>query len=183
MKYPLFVILSVVAFLLAALSFPPTKPMLYKRAGHAADSGYYIVVDKSDYELKVYDDEGWYATYPVVFGSKDHGDKLREGDKKTPNGKYKIILKKVNPKWGKELLLNYPTKENIELFKKRKAEGIIPSNARIGAGIAIHGTRPQEEWTVDQEYSWTDGCISLKYSEMLDLFSYIPTGTNITIQP
>ncbi|HQX97160.1 MAG TPA: hypothetical protein PLF17_14725, partial [Chitinophagaceae bacterium] len=27
-----------------------------------------IVVDKSDYELNIYDDIGWYATYPVVFG-------------------------------------------------------------------------------------------------------------------
>jgi hypothetical protein len=26
-----------------------------------------IIIDKSDYELSVYDDKGWYATYPVVF--------------------------------------------------------------------------------------------------------------------
>ncbi len=37
-----------------------------------------IVVDKSDYELKVYDDEGWYATYPIVFGSRDLSDKMKE---------------------------------------------------------------------------------------------------------
>ena len=29
----------------------------------------YIIIDKSDYELSVYDDKGWYATYPVVFGN------------------------------------------------------------------------------------------------------------------
>src|SRR5687768_18234416 len=29
----------------------------------------YIIIDKSDYELHVYDDKGWYATYPVVFGN------------------------------------------------------------------------------------------------------------------
>ncbi|HNC39819.1 MAG TPA: L,D-transpeptidase, partial [Chitinophagaceae bacterium] len=28
-----------------------------------------IIIDKSDYELSVYDDKGWYATYPVVFGN------------------------------------------------------------------------------------------------------------------
>jgi lipoprotein-anchoring transpeptidase ErfK/SrfK len=27
------------------------------------------------------------------------------------------------------------------------------------------------------------GCISLKYTEMLDLFSYIPEGTKVKIQP
>src|SRR3954471_4836373 len=52
---------------------------------------YYIIVDKSDYELKVYDEEGWYATYPIVFGSKDLSDKMREGDKRTPTGSFKII--------------------------------------------------------------------------------------------
>ena len=43
----------------------------------------YLVVDKSDYELKVYDEEGWYATYPVVFGNKNLADKMMEGDRKT----------------------------------------------------------------------------------------------------
>src|SRR5215212_9844562 len=51
---------------------------------------YYIVIDKSDYELKVYDAEGWYATYPVVFGSKDLNDKFVAGDKKTPEGHFKV---------------------------------------------------------------------------------------------
>lgn len=143
----------------------------------------YIIIDKSDFELRVYDDEGWYATYPVVFGSKDPGDKMFEGDKKTPNGNYKIVLKKIHPKWSNELLLDYPTKENVELFNKRKKDGVIPAKAKIGDGIAIHATRPQEEWAIDKFYNWTDGCISLKYTEMKDLYDYIPVGTQVTIQP
>jgi murein L,D-transpeptidase YafK len=50
-----------------------------------------IVIDKSDYELKVYDDEGWLATYPIVFGSKDLSDKMKEGDRRTPDGSFRII--------------------------------------------------------------------------------------------
>ena len=147
------------------------------------ENPYYIVIDKSDYELKVFDDEGWFATYPIVFGGKDLGDKMKEGDRKTPNGNFKVLLKKINSKWGMELLLDYPNKESIQKFKDRKLHGIIPKNAKIGNGIAIHATRPEEEWTVDNFYNWTDGCISLKYSEMKDLFSYIPEGTPVTIQP
>jgi len=147
------------------------------------DNKYYIVVDKSDYELKVFDDEGWYATYPIVFGSKDLSDKMREGDRRTPNGKFKIILKKIHPKWGPELLLDYPNPSDVEKFNDRKRKGLIPKNARIGNGIAIHATRPEEEWTVDNFYNWTDGCISVKYTEMKDLFDYIQTGTEVTIQP
>lgn len=144
---------------------------------------YYIIIDKSEYELKVYDDEGWYATYPIVFGSKDLGDKMREGDRRTPTGTFKVILKKIHPKWSYELLLDYPTAESHRRFQERKAKGLIPKTARIGDGIAIHATRPEEEWTVDNFYNWTDGCVSVKYSEMKDLYEYIPVGTTVTIQP
>ncbi|MEP6615635.1 MAG: L,D-transpeptidase [Ginsengibacter sp.] len=143
---------------------------------------YYIIIDKSDYELKVYDDEGWYATYPVVFGSNDLNDKYMEGDKRTPEGKFVVLLKKIHPKWGPELLLNFPNDESIRKFNERQQHGLIPRNAKIGNGIAIHATRPQEEWTVDYYQNWTDGCVSLKYSEAKDLYSYIPAGTPVTIQ-
>lgn len=143
---------------------------------------YYIIISKKNYELKVYDDEGWYATYPCVFGSNDLRDKYMEGDKRTPEGKFKVLQKKSNSKWAFELLLDYPNPESIQKFNQRIARGEIPKNARIGGGIAIHGTRPQEEWTVDYYQNWTDGCISLKYSEAKDLFSYIPVGTPVTIE-
>ena len=79
-------------------------------------------------------------------------------------------------------MLDYPNEESYLRFNERKSKGLIPKNARIGGGIGIHATRPEEEWTVDNYYNWTDGCISAKYSEMKDLYSYIPLGTPVTIQ-
>lgn len=146
------------------------------------ENPYYIIVDKSDYELKVYDEEGWFATYPIVFGSKDLSDKMKEGDKRTPDGSFKVILKKIHPKWGPELLLDYPNDISFQKFNDRKSKGLLSRSAKIGGGIAIHATRPQEEWTVDNFYNWTDGCVSVKYTEMKDLFTYIPVGTPVTIQ-
>ena len=177
--------------ILISLSFTPgrkKKPVPKKEhltgiVKPATENPYYIIIDKSDYELKVYDQEGWFATYPIVFGSKDLGDKMKEGDKRTPNGSFKVILKKIHPQWGPELLLDYPNETSYQLFMQRKARGQVPANAKIGGGIAIHATRPQEEWTVDNFYNWTDGCVSVKYTEMKDLFSYIPIGTPVTIQP
>jgi murein L,D-transpeptidase YafK len=147
----------------------------------ATDNPYYIVISKKSYELKVYDDKGWYATYPCVFGSNDLRDKYMEGDKRTPEGNFKIIVKRNNAKWKYELLLDYPNENSFQKFRSRISRGEIPGNARIGGGIAIHATRPQEEWTVDYYQNWTDGCISLKYSEAKDLYSYIPVGTPVTI--
>ena len=55
-----------------------------------------VVILKESYELKVYDQDGWYATYPVVFGSKSLGDKMYEGDRKTPEGVYHIESKRLH---------------------------------------------------------------------------------------
>lgn len=170
-----------IVFCLLFLSFMPVPAKKNPAFPEKIKSEYHIVISKKTYELKVYDSEGWFATYPCVFGSNDLTDKMMEGDKRTPEGTYKVILKKKNAKWAFELLLDYPTAENRRKFNERKQRGLIPKNASIGGGIAIHATRPQEEWTVDHFQNWTDGCISLKYSEARDLFSYIDVGTTVTI--
>ncbi|MEO6491170.1 MAG: L,D-transpeptidase family protein [Ferruginibacter sp.] len=186
MKFRLFLslfLMIILAILMAFVPSPGKKINKYKKAlipdkkARSKDENpYYIIVDKSDYELKVYDDEGWYATYPIVFGSKDLSDKMKEGDKRTPEGKFKIIIKKIHPKWGPELLLDYPNDISYRRFAERKAKGLIPKTARIGNGIAIHATRPEEEWTIDNFYNWTDGCVSVKYTEMKDLCFQIRLG-------
>ena len=183
MKNAFFPVSLIMAFSLLFLSFTPTgvDKIPHELIRGKIQSGYHIVISKKSYELKVYDAEGWYATYPCVFGSNDLTDKLMEGDKRTPDGTYKIISKKNSGKWAYQLLLDYPNAEDREKFNKRKAKGLIPKSARIGGGIAIHATRPQEEWTVDYYQNWTDGCISLKYREAKDLFSYIGVGTTVTI--
>ena len=74
-----------VLFALALFAFTShkTKRIVTHRFFNDGLSGKpYIIIDKSDYELKVYDDEGWYATYPVVFGNNSLDDKKMEGDKK-----------------------------------------------------------------------------------------------------
>ena len=187
------IILIILSFVFLGFSKPKKKKFFHKPLSGVivtppvpvkaiADNPYYIIIDKSDYELRVYDKEGWYATYPVVFGSNDLNDKFMEGDKRTPEGKFKVLLKKIHPKWGFELLLDFPNEQSIRKFNDRISKGMIPRNAKIGNGIAIHSTRPQEEWTVDYYQNWTDGCISLKYTEAKDLYSYIPVGTPVTIQ-
>ncbi len=59
-----------------------------------------IVIIKSTYELKVFDEEGWYATYPVVFGSKSLGDKMMEGDRRTRRKALTILHRNAHMKNG-----------------------------------------------------------------------------------
>ena len=142
-----------------------------------------ILIDKSDYELRVYDADGWFATYPVVFGNKTLDDKMMEGDRNTPEGTYTIVNKRPHEKWEKFLSLNYPTKADLEKFKQRKAMGLIPGSAKIGGGIGIHGTWPRDDMVIDYYQNWTNGCISMKRSDVDELYSYCPIGTKVTIQP
>ncbi len=147
------------------------------------DSGpYTIVVTKHNYELAVYDSQGWLVTYPVVFGSRDLGDKMMAGDRETPEGTFTIISKRYHEKWDRFLLLDYPTAESYAKFNERKAEGLIPQNAEIGGGIGIHGTWPHEGYAIDQYQEWTNGCISMKDHDVEELYSMIPLGTRIVIR-
>jgi murein L,D-transpeptidase YafK len=139
-------------------------------------------VDKSDYELQVYDDEGWYATYPVVFGNKSLGDKMMEGDRKTPEGSFRIVSKRPHDRWHKILVLDYPTKESWEKFNKRKAQGLIPKSAKIGGGIALHGTWPNDNIVVDDYTNWTQGCVSLRNNDLDELYPFLHPGTRIMIR-
>jgi murein L,D-transpeptidase YafK len=141
----------------------------------------YIEVVKSDYELKVYDQDGWYATYPVVFGSKSLEDKMMAGDRKTPEGVYHIVSKRPHEKWDKMMLIDYPTKVDYDKFKERKMKGMIPKNAQIGSGIALHGTWPHDDIAVDLFQNWTNGCIALKNEDVDELYQIIDIGTKVTI--
>ena len=154
----------------------------YARHNNGPIGTVYIVIDKSDYELQVYDDKGWYATYPVVFGSSSLDDKQMEGDRKTPEGNFRVVSKKPHNKWDRFIMLDYPTRESYAKFNERKRRGDIPANAGIGGGVGIHGTWPHEDYQVDKYKNWTNGCIALKNEDVEEIYNYVPVGTRVTIQ-
>jgi len=150
--------------------------------GESPVGSIYIIIDKSDYELSVYDEQGWYATYPVVFGNNSLDDKKMEGDKKTPEGTFHIVRKRVHEKWYRFLSLDYPTKESWEKFKRRKQDGEIPASASIGGTTGIHGTWPNEDYIIDRYKNWTMGCVSMKNDDVRELYGYTGVGTKVIIR-
>lgn len=152
------------------------------RAGQAPLGAVSIIVDKSDYELSVYDSKGWYATYPVVFGNNSLDDKKVAGDKNTPEGEFRIVSKRVHDKWDRFMALNYPTEDSWNKFRERKQRGEIPGDASIGGGIGIHGTWPHEDFVIDKYKNWTMGCVSMKCSDVEEIYNFTPVGTRVTIR-
>jgi murein L,D-transpeptidase YafK len=173
MKSKLFVSVLLAAITLSTTSFKKT----------IGKDDYYVVIKKGSYELSVYDAENnWVATYPVVFGNKDQGDKMYEGDRKTPEGTFHIASKRVHEKWNRFIAIDYPTAESYAKFNERKAQGLIPQNAKIGGSIGIHGTWPHEEYAVDEYQNWTMGCISTKNEYVQEVYNLIAVGTRVEIK-
>ena len=173
---------SLLALTLVAFRDTPGKAVHKYWFPRAPEGEVYILVIKSHYELQVYDQDGWYATYPAVFGNKSLDDKMVQGDRKTPEGTYHIVSKRPHEKWDKIMDLDYPTPDDIAKFNDRKAKGLIPHSARIGDGIAIHGTWPHDDNAVDAYQNWTNGCISLKCEDMDEVYKMAPVGTKVIIQ-
>jgi murein L,D-transpeptidase YafK len=145
---------------------------------------FYVVVVKSKYEINIYNaDDELMVTFPAVFGKNNFGDKLYEGDRRTPEGTFHIVNKRIHPKWDRFMGLDYPTAENTAMFNQRKAQGIIPKNAKIGGGIGIHGTWPNEDFAVDAHQNWTLGCVSTKNDFIRQIYDNLPIGTRVEIVP
>lgn len=144
---------------------------------------YQVIIVKSKYELQIYDSTGeWMVTYPVVFGNKDLADKMMQGDKRTPEGIFHILNKRKHNKWNSFMLIDYPNQESYQKFNRRKLQGMIPANAKIGGEIGIHGTWPHEDYAIDQYQNWTEGCISTKNIYIQELFGLLPVGTTVEIR-
>ena len=80
------------------------------------------------------------------------------------------------------LMLDYPNQQSWAKFNQRKAAGIIPRTAKIGGGIAIHGTWPNDNIVVDDFTNWTNGCVSLKNEDIDDINSFLTIGTIVEIK-
>lgn len=145
-------------------------------------SPYYLVVDKSDYTITLYDQKDWIIQWPCTFGSNDLGDKMYQGDRRTPEGRFTIIGKAPHTKWHKFMRLDYPTAEDRQKFEQRKAQGLIPRHAKIGGDIGIHGTWPREEWAIETVQNWTLGCISMRNDHLDELYNMVPVGTQVIIR-
>jgi len=151
---------------------------------YVTPSTYYVRVEKKKYLMHLYDSSGErMVTYPVVFGNKDLGDKMMQGDRKTPEGMFHIIDKRRHEKWNSFLTIDYPNAESYRKFNERKSRGLIPASAQIGGGIGIHGTWPREDFAIDKYQNWTEGCISTKNMYIQEIFSLLPVGTRVEITP
>ncbi len=137
-----------------------------------------MVVKKSKRVLVLLDKEGdLLSRHRVSLGENPIGPKLREGDKKTPEGIYSIVDIRSDKKYYKEILISYPNAEDI---KRSHVLGFNP-----GGGITFHAQVP---WNWDGRgddhtlaNDWTNGCIALTNRGMDMVLEMIDKATIVEI--
>ncbi len=114
--------------------------------------------------------------YDAEIGANALGVKRSQGDRATPEGRYRIVKKKDRGQsiYHRALLLDYPNDQDRRRFAAAKRRGEIPKGAAIGGLIEIHGDGGRGQ-------NWTEGCVALANPDMDDLFARVPVGTRVTI--
>ncbi|WP_434714640.1 L,D-transpeptidase family protein (plasmid) [Rhizobium sp. YTUHZ045] len=137
-----------------------------------------IRVYKSERRMVLFRGDAAISAYQISLGSAaDAGPKQREGDEKTPEGRYEIDWR--NPKSVAHLSLHisYP---NPNEQHEAEVNGYPP-----GGSIMIHGL--PNGWGllgwIHRLWDWTDGCIAVTDAEMRDIWARVPDHTPIDIMP
>ncbi len=164
---------------------PPSIPLarLVDSLG-ISKSTIHFKVDKSERRFDVVAGNVVLKAYPCVLGEVPEGDKMMQGDRRTPEGVFGIRSKRTHDKWHAFVWVDYPNAESRKRFAQRKRDGLIPANADIGGEIGIHGVPEGKDHWIDAGVDWTWGCIALKNSDVDEIYPYIKAGgTKITIVP
>jgi murein L,D-transpeptidase YafK len=149
-----------------------------------------VVVSKGARRLRLYAGGRLVRVRRIVLGFEPAGDKVREGDGRTPEGDFYVCTKNEKSNFYLSLGLSYPNEAAAArglregLITKAEAASIVravrdgrcpPWNTALGGEIFIHGGGASSDWTF--------GCAALENPEIKELFDIIPTGTPVRIEP
>ena len=140
-----------------------------------------ILVEKSKYRLTVYYRKKPVKAYAIALGGNPKDDKLRQGDKRTPEGIFKVRDLYSHSQWSKFIWLDYPNQDSWRKFLAAKSRGEIGANDGIGGEIGIHGVEKGNDWLIERQINWTLGCISLKNKDVEEIYQLLQRGTRIEI--
>lgn len=164
------VLVVLCAGVLAWANVPDSPPLA---VGASADS---VVVVKSRRTLTLFSHGRPLKTYRVSLGGHPRGPKAEEGDRRTPEGLYRLDYR--NPRSGahRALHVSYPDSADAA---RAAARGVSP-----GGLIMVHGISRGFGLVgrLHRLIDWTDGCIAVTNREMDEIWSAVPVGTPIDIR-
>lgn len=127
--------------------------------------------------------------YRVGLGDPD-GAKQRQGDRRTPEGKLRIVTRNTRSNFHRFLGISYPTAADADrglragLITRSQADAIRAAEAAgrappwdtpLGGTVGIHGGGGEVDWTL--------GCIAVTDAEIDELFEVVHVGTPLSVLP
>ena len=149
-----------------------------------------ILVKKAERKLLLYSGDKLVRTYHVGLGLSPVGDKVRQGDRRTPEGDFYIFTRNDKSAFYLSLGISYPNPTHAArglrdglinqtqydtIMEALKAHKTPPQNTKLGGDIYIHGNGSRSDWT------W--GCVALEDADIRELFNAVSVGTPVTIKP
>ena len=136
-----------------------------------------VLVEKGKRKLHLIQDGEVFRTFEIALGIRPVGDKQHEGDFRTPEGRYLLDARNPNSEYFLSIHVSYP---NAQDRREARDLGVDP-----GGAIMIHGQPniPTKSEVYYRTQDWTNGCIAVSNSDMIDIWLMTGDNTPIEIRP
>lgn len=144
------------------------------------DNMVFIRVFKSKFELQLFEDDQVSQAYQVGVGA-NVGDKVAVGDKRTPEGVFKVVSIEDSSQWSHDFFdgKGVIDKAYGPWFIRLSTTSYETKARKTWIGIGIHGTHdPSSIGTL-----CTEGCIRMRNEDILQLVEKVVVGTPVEILP
>lgn len=162
---------AVLCLSLATLSHANASPAL---SGKTIDK---VLVVKTTRQLHLISHGQTLKSYRISLGKQPKGAKMREGDKRTPEGFYWLDWRKTSDNYNLAMHISYPNSRDKAQAAKQ--------GVSAGSMIMIHGTPIDDEYPewYFKTLDWTNGCIAMSNTDMREVWNLVKDGTLIEIRP
>jgi murein L,D-transpeptidase YafK len=136
-----------------------------------------VLVYKGDRKMILFHGDSILRTYKVSLGLNPVGHKERAGDFRTPEGRYRLTRRNPRSDFFLSIQVSYPNDADVKHARRNGWDS--------GGSIMIHGLPNQLKHTPAYYASsdWTDGCIAVSNSDMLEIWLLIEDNAPIEILP
>lgn len=136
-----------------------------------------VVVEKANRKLYLMKNEEAFRAFDIALGVAPIGDKEEEGDNRTPEGRYWLDMRNPHSDFFLSIRISYP---NAMDRREARKKGVVP-----GGQIMIHGqpNAPTYSAAYYRRTDWTNGCIAVSNSDMIDIWLMTPDRVPIEIRP
>ena len=136
-----------------------------------------VVVYKGERKMVLMRGDSILRSYKISLGLNPVGHKERAGDFRTPEGTYRLSRRNPRSDFFLSIQVSYPNDADIKHARRNGWD--------TGGSIMIHGLPNQLKHTPTyyEKSDWTDGCIAVSNSDMLEIWLLTADNAPIEILP